>query len=176
VSFPWRLPGAWPGGFGSLEPGRPEAGAARGKDPAQFPTALATFAARAVRAGRRVCGQDPARDVLSPPAQTRHSFVVQTLPGYSTLSGNPLEEALAHNTVTPPPEAVAFRMDFPAWLGTLGTRKRSIAQELMVGERTRDVAGRYGLCPGRVSQLRREFRQDWQRFCGDLPGGDAPAS
>jgi hypothetical protein len=37
--------------------------------------------------------------------------------------------------------------------------------DLMVGERTADVARKYGLTPGRVSQKRREFMQGWQRFC-----------
>jgi hypothetical protein len=37
----------------------------------------------------------------------------------------------------------------------------------MIGERTLDVADRYGLCPGRISQLRREFCQDWRIFSGD---------
>ena len=113
---------------------------------------------------------------MSPLAQARHGFAVQTLPGYSTQSGNPLEEALAHNTVTPPPEAVAFRMDFPAWLGTLGDRNRRVAEDLMVGERPLDTARKYGLCPGRVSQLRRELCLGWRRFCGDLPGDNTPAS
>src|SRR5262249_5343065 len=38
--------------------------AERGTDATRFPRALATFAARAVRAGRRLCGRERARDVL----------------------------------------------------------------------------------------------------------------
>src|SRR5262249_34046427 len=45
--------------------------AERGKDATQFPSALATFAARAVKAGRRVCGRERARDVLSPSAHRK---------------------------------------------------------------------------------------------------------
>jgi len=44
-----------------------------------------------------------------------------------------------------------------------------VIDDLMVGERAGDVAHRCGLCPGRVSQLRREFRDDWERF-GSPPG------
>jgi hypothetical protein len=36
----------------------------------------------------------------------------------------------------------------------------------MRDERTLDLASRHGLSPSRVSQLRREFWQDWERFCG----------
>jgi hypothetical protein len=140
----------------------------KGKDVNQFVTALATYAARHVRSGRRLCGQEKGKDALSPLAQTRHNFVVEKLPDFSTLSSNPVAEALQNNTKTPPPEQAAFRLDFPAWLSTLGARKRSIAEDLMVGERTLDVADRYGLCPARVSQLRAEFRRDWRRFCGEF--------
>jgi hypothetical protein len=69
--------------------------AERRKDATRFPATLATFAARAVRAGRRVCGQERAKDVLSPSAQRRHHFAVECLPDYSTLSSNPLTEARA---------------------------------------------------------------------------------
>lgn len=41
----------------------------RGKDPTTLVSTLATFAARAVRSGRRVCGQERAKDALSPVAQ-----------------------------------------------------------------------------------------------------------
>ena len=88
--------------------------AGRGKDATRFPTALATFAARAVRCGRRLAGMDRARDVLSPQAQQRKGFAVGKLPDYSALDGSPLSEALHDNTRTPPDEQCAFRIDFPA--------------------------------------------------------------
>src|ERR1043166_4763475 len=39
--------------------------AERGKDATQFPSTLASYAAKAVRSGRRVCGQLKPRDVIS---------------------------------------------------------------------------------------------------------------
>ena len=39
----------------------------------------------------------------------------------------------------------------------------------MAGERTTAAAHRHGLSMARVSQLRREFHRDWQKFCGELP-------
>lgn len=141
--------------------------AARGKDATQFPTVLAGYAARAVRSGRRLGGQERARDAMSPVAQQRHGFVVGKLPDIATESSNPLAEALADNTQTPPPEAAAFRVDFPAWTGTYSRRRRRMIHDLARGERTMDVARRFGLSPGRVSQLRRAFADDWTTFCGD---------
>jgi hypothetical protein len=91
------------------------------------------------------------------------------LPEVSTLSDNPLAEALHDNTQTPPDEQCAFRIDFPAWRATHAERDRRLLDDLMVGERTLDVAGKYGLSPGRVSQLRRELHDDWEFFCAEPP-------
>jgi hypothetical protein len=141
--------------------------AAKGKDATHFASALATFAAKAVRAGRRLGGKDRAGDVLSPVAQSRCGFAVGSLPGHSTLSGNPLDEALFDNTKSPVPEQVHFRLDWPCWLSTRSDRDRRIVADLMLGERTGDVAARHGLTAGRVSQLRAQFRDDWMRFLGE---------
>jgi hypothetical protein len=138
------------------------------RDASEFPTALATFAARHVRSGRGLCGQQPSQDALSPLAQARHGFVTQPLPACATSSAETLAlEALIDNTVTPPPDQAAFRLDFPRWLESLGQRKRQLARDLMTGERTGEVAARHGLSQGRVSQIRREFHVAWQQFCGE---------
>jgi len=139
----------------------------KGKDPTRFVSAIATFAAKAVKSGRRLCGQEKARDVLSPRAQKMKGFAVCKLPDFSTLSSNPLTEALQDNTKSPPDEAAAFRIDFPLWLSGLGDYKRRVAEDLMMGERTTDVANHHGCSAGRISQLRREFMGDWRRFCGE---------
>src|SRR5262249_11730748 len=109
----------------------------KGKDVLEFVSALACYAARAVHSGRRVCGHERKKEVLSPVAQRLHGFSVSRLPDFSTLYGSPLDEALQDNTVSPVPEQVAFRLDFPAWVLTLTERDRRLLQELMVGERTK---------------------------------------
>lgn len=110
-----------------------------GKGATQFVSTLATFAARAVRSGRRLCGQEKAQDVLSPRAQQRHGFAVGKLPDFATLHGNPLEEALQDNTRSPVPEAAAFRIDFPAWRRTHSRRNRRLLDRMAQGSRTRDA-------------------------------------
>lgn len=135
-----------------------------GKDPNHFVSAIATFAARAVRSGRRLCGQERANDALSPRAQRLKGFAVCTLPAVGTLSGNPFAEALRDNTHTPVNEQVAFRLDFPAWLATYDRRKRDLIESMARGERTLDLADAFGMSPGRISQLRREFMVGWNAF------------
>jgi hypothetical protein len=79
-----------------------------------------------------------------------------------------MEERLADNTVTPPPDQAAFRIDFGAWLKTLTPRERRIIRAMAMSERTKDLSRRFELTPGRISQMRRDFRDDWRRFVGDL--------
>jgi hypothetical protein len=139
----------------------------RGKDPNEFVSAIAGYATRAAKSGRRLCGHERAKDVMSPVAQRNRGFAVCSLPACSTLNGNPFDEALQDNTRTPVDEQVAFRFDFPAWLLTHTDRNRGIIADLMIGDRTQDVSRRYGTTAGRVSQLRAEFYHGWNAFLGD---------
>src|SRR5579862_3289995 len=81
----------------------------RGKDATQFPLTLASYAVRAVRSGRRVCGQEPARDVMASVAQQRHGFCVGKLLDVSTESDNPRAESVAGDTRSSVPNQVPFR-------------------------------------------------------------------
>jgi hypothetical protein len=146
----------------------------RGKDTAQFPSAIAAFAARAVNAGRRVCGQEKPRDVLSRIAQKRHGFAVETFPNRSTLAASPLMEALRDNTQAPVDEQVCFRIDFPEWLATLGARDRQIVTDMAMGDRTHELAERYRVSEARISQLRRTAHDEWDRYERDGLFGGKP--
>jgi hypothetical protein len=146
--------------------------AERGKDATRFPTAIASFAARAVGSGRRLAGMDRAGDVLSPLAQRRRGVAVGPLPDGSSLNGNVFDEALHDNTQSPVVEQVCFRLDFSAWLLTLTRRDRRLVEGMALGHRTLDLARRFRLSAGRVSQLRRDFKRGWDRFTAP---GDAAA-
>jgi len=139
----------------------------RGKDVAKFVTVFARFAARAARNGRRLAGMDRSKDVLSFRAQQRWRFSLISLEDHSTMHENVLDDAVCDNTQTPPPDAAAFRIDFPCWLAGLGERNRRLATDLMVGGQTLVVARKFGVSPARVSQLRQQFHHDWQRFHGE---------
>src|SRR5262245_54037173 len=109
----------------------------RGKDVLAFVSALANYAARAVNSGRRVCGHERKKEVLSPVAQRLHGFAVEALPqapstSHERLYASPhgqerlyaFAEPLRDNTITPPPDQAAFRIDFPAWRLTHCERDR----------------------------------------------------
>lgn len=140
----------------------------RGKDPR---TCLNTFNKRLgqhIKCGRRVCGKEKAGDVMSSSTQQQEKFVVQTLPAYDTgVDDNEAIDALRDNTLTPVPDQVQFRMDFPAWVRTHTERTKNVIRHLMVGERTKDVAEKHKTTAGRISQMRRELCLDWNRFCNN---------
>ena len=140
--------------------------AQRGRDGSQFVNALACYAARRVQSGGRLTGMDRSGDVLSSRAQRAHDFVVVQLPDHNSLNPT-LADALCDNMHTPILDQVAFRQDFPAWRRTRTERDRRIIDRLMLGERTLAVSRMYGISPGRISQLRRDFHDDWARFCAD---------
>lgn len=143
--------------------------ARRGKDATCFPCTLASFAVRHVNAGRRLCGQEKGRDVMSSITQQRHHFAVEKFPDYSTLHGSPIEEALQDNTHSAVIDQVCFRIDFPSWISSLSERDHRVVEDLALRHRTTDVARKYGISPGRVSQLREMFRCGWGQFVGDIP-------
>ena len=53
----------------------------RGKNPERFIVALINFVAAIVKAGKRLCGCDKSKDVMSPLAQRRHGFRLEALQG-----------------------------------------------------------------------------------------------
>lgn len=151
----------------------------KGKDARQFPSILAGYAARAVKSGRRLTGQLKAKDACSERAQMLHGFRVERLPTstrhsfqdvYGTHGQREMdvfEQRLQHNTQTPVDEQVIFRCDLPAWLLTRTDRDRRLIHDMAANERTLPLARKYGISPARVSQLRREFHADWERFTAD---------
>jgi hypothetical protein len=154
--------------------------AEKGKNPADFMATFVGFLARAVKSGRRVAGMLKAKDVMNPLAQQRHHFKVEPFPFahradherlYSDPRGQELHDAyqerLKDNTITPVPEQVAFRIDWPAWLATLTARERRMIRLMARNERTLDLSKQFDVSPARISQLRREFHEDWLRFTAD---------
>jgi hypothetical protein len=141
--------------------------ARRGKNPGDFIVTFVRLVARAVNSGRRLAGMESAKDVMNPRTQKRQGFAVTRVPDVVAQSDSPWTDALKGNFATPPPDAAAFRIDFPQWLTTLSERDRRVVNRFILGERTNEMARRFGLSKARVSQLRREFSQRWARFHGE---------
>ena len=140
----------------------------RGKESVAYPTVLAMYAIRQIRVGRRVGKKINTHDVYAQQAQSKGGYRLKQLGSPRDHRGG-WQEQLVDNRQTSILDQVAFRIDFPAWLNTLPSRDRKIVDDLAIGERTGDVARKYGVSAGRISQLRRELRMSWEEFIGDRP-------
>jgi hypothetical protein len=144
----------------------------RGKTEVAFASVLARFAIAQIRDGRRVGNRLNILDVSARYAQARKQIVLERLDHYDRNEAAWIE-AVVEDHHTPIADQVAFRLDFPRWLRTFNQRDRRIAEQLAAGHNTGDVARRFHLSPGRVSQKRREYALSWQRFHGESPRQEA---
>ena len=141
-----------------------------GKIEVAYPSALARFAAAHYRTGRRMGAPLNVHDVMSRYAQRRRGIRVERLDRFDAEEG--WKEVFVEDRASTPAELAASRIDFADWLGRLSAKRRKIAATLATGETTLHAARKFRLTPGRISQLRREFHQDWNSFHGAAADGD----
>lgn len=137
----------------------------QGRADAAYPTPLANFAIRQVCAGRRVGAPLNGHDAMSEYAQQRHGFYVTSYDNGDYCSD--LGELLTESRRWTPADHACSRLDFAEWLRRLPTMRRRVAHLLATGETTQAAAKRFGLSPGRISQIRRELEASWSRFSGE---------
>ena len=85
--------------------------------------------------------------------------------GPTRLDDCDLEQFVSRNT--PIPAQVSFRLDVPAFMGTLNNRQRKIAVDLANGMTTTDAAEKHQLSMGRISQYRRELKDLFDIYFAD---------
>ena len=136
--------------------------------------ALATFAVRKRNTGRVFGSSESKNDVLSP--IPRGEAQVYSLDALEASNPTTWRIAIAETHRMTPADAACFRIDFERWLSELPDRHRTLALALAEGERPGDLAKRLCISPGRISQLRRELREAWQIFQGELEGSAALAT
>ena len=138
----------------------------RGKLALVYPTPLAQFAIRKIRAGRRIGSRSNLRYIMSPRAAVTRGFTIERLDRFNRRSVQ-WREALVEDRTAGPAETGVARIDWGAWLCSLSPRQRAIASVLATGETTGAAARMFRLSSARISQMRIWFRDSWQRFHGD---------
>ena len=134
-----------------------------GKQQSAFATPLARFAVAHFRAGRRVGNKLNSNDVASVVSQRRRGYWLESLQSGLSEEGDWVE-ILADNKLTPVPDQVVFRIDFPAWLRAQNRCDRALAKFLALGNSATEAAGHFGVSEARVSQVRSKLRSSWQEF------------
>src|SRR5271169_4005829 len=125
----------------------------RGKSALNYPTPLAQFAIKKVRAGRRIGSRTNIRDITSPRPAVTKAFTIERLDQFNQRTGQ-WRDLLVEDRTAGPAEIAAARIDCAAWLGSLSPRHRKIASVLATGETTGVAAGKFGLSSARISQIR----------------------
>jgi hypothetical protein len=118
---------------------------------------LAYYAAKRTNVGRPAVGSASCKDVLSRLGQVSHNLKVHNSDGGWV-------DALTDTKCAPIPDIVATRIDFRDWFKTLSRGMKKIATDLALGHATMQLAEKYELSPGRVSQCRRALYESWSHF------------
>jgi DNA-directed RNA polymerase specialized sigma24 family protein len=138
---------------------------ARGKDPRRVFRPLLRFCVLAIKEGRRVGVRRNSRELCH--RARRDGLRIVSLEDRGDKSRAPWREILAETKAFSPAQTAAARLDIEAWLNEQSGRNRSIAKLLALGEQTSSVAKTFGVSFARISQLRREFRESWDRYQGN---------
>jgi hypothetical protein len=136
---------------------------AQGRADSITASSLAWYAAKQVRSGRSAGCRLNSQEPLALYAQKRRRFRIEPLES-GGLSERIWIDAMVQGRWSSVLDQVAARLDIAAWLATLCRRTRRIAIDLAIGGTTAEVARKYGVTAGRISQLRRELAQSWREF------------
>jgi hypothetical protein len=139
------------------------------------PSALTRYAVCQFREGRRVGNRLNVCDVSSEYCRRRKRISLERLDKLDRKTGT-WNQVLVEDRHAGPAETAAARIDVGAWFRRMRAKERRIAQALAVGERTKDVAKKFDLSQGRISQLRAQFHESWRDFQGEAQSEPALAA
>jgi len=132
----------------------------RGKE--VFYSPLAIYAIKRFSTGRRFTGLN-STDVHSEHTQMQGRSEVHQ---FSELDGKLDEMDFMEDLTVCIADTAQFNVDYEAWLSKQEPRDRQIITDLSYGYTTGEVARKYGVSDGLISQYRKRYRNDWNGFIG----------
>jgi hypothetical protein len=123
-------------------------------------SSLAWYSSRQVKRGRPTTGKMNGKEPLSRYGQISNDIEIERQPGNWI-------DAMVEDKRASVEDQVAAKMDVGAWFATLTKRMKEIATDLAFGCSTSEVAKKYGVSAGRISQLRRVLEESWAAFQGE---------
>lgn len=142
-----------------------------------IPDSVAWYAARRACGARHFGGTESAKSIHCRQATGRDGPVLRSLDvsrpqsdadnaqADELFSGSDFARLVVPAGPGSDPAALAgFWTDWTAFLATLTARDRSVLADLAQGERVKEIAARFGITSGRVSQLRRTWADAWAVF------------
>lgn len=138
----------------------------RNKTESVFTTPLADYAIRAFFSGRRIAGMS-ATDITSPRCQRlKRASVFRGFEYYGTVD-NRIRSICVQDRNPQPSTIACYNIDYQNWVNSLNTKKREILFAILEEATTAEMAQRFSISPGRISQIRRELISSWKEFVGD---------
>ena len=129
-----------------------------------FYTPIMKYAIKRYREGRRFIGYN-STDILSEQTQMMGRSAICRL---SEFDGDPGSWDFGHyNRNHDPAEAVHWKIDYETWLSQQTPRDQAIAHDLSYGYTTGEVARKYGVSDGLISQYRKRYAESWENFIAD---------
>ena len=127
---------------------------------------LANNACRAVRNGKPMGLGSAPSDALDPTARRKGRVCVESLD--VPVSGGWIDLAIETKKFGPA-ETAPLCLDFSDWFTRQSPRHRRMMNCLAKGDRADEVARRFKVSQGRVSQLRRRWAGNWREFQEPMP-------
>jgi len=129
-----------------------------------FYSPIMKFAIKRYKEGRRFAGSNTT-DILSEQTQRLGRSDTCQL---SQFDGEPGHRTFCFHQQQPDvAEAVQWKIDYEAWLQRLSPRDQKIALDLSYGYTTSEVAAKYGVSDGLISQYRKRYADSWNDFIAD---------
>jgi len=129
-----------------------------------FYSPIMKYAIKRYQDGRRFIGSNT-RDILSHQTQILGRSDTCQL---SAIEVEPGTWDFGHyNRNHDPAESVQWKLDYEAWLDQQTPRDQKIATDLSYGYTTGEVATKYGVSAGLISQYRRRYADSWNNFMSD---------
>jgi len=125
----------------------------QGRGSEQIMRSVLWYAVKQTRCGRSVSGCPKAKDAMDQRAK-RVVFEHCELGDFVSKT-------------TPPDQAASFRLDIPEFIATLTERQQKMADGLMAGGTTAEVAKQIGVTASSVSQFRRRFKDLYDGYFGE---------
>jgi hypothetical protein len=136
----------------------------RGKE--VFYSPIMQFAIKRYSEGRRFIGSNTT-DVLSDQTKILGRSKIQHISVFDGEDGELDTWGFMRGRQPDFADAVQMKMDYTAWLQRLTSRDRKIAMDLSYGYTTGEVAKKYGVTAGLISQYRRRYEKNWNEFIAD---------
>ena len=132
----------------------------RGKE--VFYSPLVLYAIKRYKSGRRFTGLN-STDVHSEHTQMQGRCETYQ---FSEFEGKLDEMDFMEDLTVNVADAAQFRVDYESWFSKQAPRDRQIITDLSYGYTTGEVAKKYKVSDGLISQYRKRYRNDWNDFIG----------